>query len=307
MRKVWSDLCKLIGNGFPFPPNFTDARLVLLPKKDKAVFPHETRPISITNSSYRIIMKIWAKPFRSFASRFLPPSQRALLEGRFIDDCIDNISNWYKALANGNQNPFILQTDFKKAFDFLNRDAILDIFTSISLPPKLLNIARFALNPSTLTIFNNGTAPYYISSVTGVKQGCPLSPLIFIMAFDLLLFHLNKIPAIHLVRGYMDDIALISTSPEAITEAATTINLFCHATGAELNFNKCFIISPTIPSSPLLLWEDAIYQSETTYLGIHLSHLDDDFPIWNHRISKILSACLRIKSSPSTSISNKIN
>lgn len=310
MRKhtsnLWKDICNDISNGLQLPSDFTDSRLVLIPKKDLAVFPEETRPISVTNSSYRIIMKIWAEPFRQLASKILQQPQRALLINRYIDDCIDDISNWYKGLFNQNLNPILLQTDFQKAFDFINRGVIISTLSKLNFPAHLINVAKTALKPSTSTILTDGAAPYKILSVTGVKQGCPLSPLLFIITFDVLLFHLSRIPDARVVRGYMDDIAIVATSPTAITQAAFVIDSFCKASGAQLNQKKCFIVSPTPLQDKIDKWDEAIYSCSTEYLGIHLSHLDDDLTNWNYRIPKISSACQKIKNSMSSSLNTKI-
>lgn len=304
---LWMDLCMGLGRGqVSLPAGFTDSRLVLIPKKDHAVLPQDTRPISITNASYRIVMKIWAGAFRRIASDLLPPPQRALLENRQIDDCVDDISNWYKALHQDGQHPFLLQTDFQKAFDFVNREAILHILHTLRFPPMLKEVASLALAPSRTTLVTAGAAPTSFASTTGVKQGCPLSPIIFIIAFDVLNFHLSKILGVSLVRSYMDDIALITTEGNALTTAREVIESFCQAVGAELNLNKCYIISPSPPPFPFPLWEQAIYSDETEYLGFLLSHRDDDHNNWERRLPLMDRASFCIKSSPSASLNTKV-
>lgn len=303
---LWMDLCNDLGNGAIFPPHFTDSRLVLIPKEDHPVMPSQTRPISITNASYRIIMKTWADAFRNLTSDNMPPYQKALLKNRFIDDCIDDISNAYKSMVNRGDNPILLQTDFQKAFDFLNRESIIQTLSLLNYPANLINVAKLALSPSMSTLYHNGTSPVNIQSVTGVKQGCPLSPIIFIIVFDLLNHHLSRIPGVELVRGYMDDIAIITSNPDSLNTISHNIQTFCQATGASLNFDKCFIISPNPPVPVPATWTLARQDSCTQYLGIQLSHNDDDREIWIDRMGKMNSAVSQINSLPSTSIKQRI-
>jgi len=303
---LWSKICKYISTGGTIPDDFTESRLVLIPKKEGPLYPAETRPISVTNSSYRIIMKTWADVFRNIASQLLPPPQRALLKDRYIDDCIDDISNLYKILQKRNQNPILLQTDFQKAFDFINRESIIQILSALNFPPNLINVAKAALSPSKSILQVNGTSPAHIITSTGVKQGCPLSPILFIITFDPLIHQLAQIPDVQLVRGYMDDIALIALNSSTLEPIWNKTDLFCQAVGAQLNISKCLLISPEpIPNIPQI-WSSTRTSRSTKYLGVHLSHLDDDIPNWNPLITKIAEACHRIKISPTSSLSERI-
>ena len=77
---------------------------------------------------------------------------------------------------------------------------------------------------------------------SGVKQGCPLSPLVVSICVDVLLRYLQfRIPSIHL-RAFADDVGAVFRS---LQDIATSIGVFIEfGTGSnlKLNFDKCILI-----------------------------------------------------------------
>jgi ribonuclease HI len=269
--------------------DFTEARLVLLPKRDGIIEPAETRPISITNSAYRIMTKYWAHHFGEVLSEVISENQKALLKGRYIDDCLDDIINYYEQGKFEGEAPLILQTDYQKAYDFINRDEILHMLKRINAPEALINVARMALAPSKTSIHINGTSPFIFNSVTGVKQGCPLSPLLYIMIFDLLV---SKLPneKDFFARAYMDDIALVFQTYAQLNQITPIFERYNKAVGSTLNFKKSLILYQKTPDEPPPPpWNLAKKLTQTKYLGIQIGKRYDQLN-WEDRTPKIKMA-----------------
>ena len=93
---------------------FTGSNLFLIPKKEGIVDPGDFRPITVTPSIYRIVMKFFSKLLCGFLNDVISLHQRAILPGRKIDDCIFGIMDNFFS----HDESVLLQTDFAKAFDW---------------------------------------------------------------------------------------------------------------------------------------------------------------------------------------------
>ena len=76
----------------------------------------------------------------------------------------------------------------------------------------------------------------------GVKQGCPLSPLLFALCYDFLLRKLATEGHSGLF-AFADDLAITNPLRDGITRALTTICRFARFSGLGLNIHKTVILS----------------------------------------------------------------
>jgi hypothetical protein len=85
-----------------------------------------------------------------------------------------------------------MKLDFEKAFDLVEHQVILHIMSSLSLPDNWIRWVTNILNSASTAILLNGIPRKFFKCKRGVRQGDPLSPLLFVLAAKLLQILVNQ-------------------------------------------------------------------------------------------------------------------
>ena len=144
--------------------------------------------------------------------------------------------------------------------------------------------------------FFGGDLTDWIDILRGVKQGCPLSPLLFIIAYDPLLFKLSRMEGFS-SYAFADDLALFGDSVSAISPALSLISVFSVVSGLGVNKDKSVAI-PTAgplkwPAIRLELascpWKDLPLKESGTHLGILVGRQVTLEMLWKGPVGKALA------------------
>jgi ribonuclease HI len=291
LKNFWIDLIfSMVNSPEKFQNDFfLSGKLFLIAKKEGIISTTDFRPITVCNVVYRIVMKYFAIILRRMLSDVISTSQRALLVGRNIDQCIHHISdNFHRCIQEG-INGALLQTDFAKAFDYIDRVTIFKVCEHVEIPKFMLNIISIALHESSVDY--NGKV--FISKV-GVRQGCPISPLLFILVSDIYVNYISSIRGVIAVGVYCDDMAVIVADANALKHVYLVIHDYELAVGAELNIKKCIILFLNAPFPLPVQWINVEIVFETRYLGIYLSSSNPRI-MWDTLIRKIKERVKMVK------------
>jgi hypothetical protein len=145
-----------------------------------------------------------------------------------------------------------LKLDFEKAFDKIEHEVILHILEK-GFPDRLNTWIRGILTSGASTVLLNGTLGKTFHCRRGVRQGDPLSPLLFVLATNLLQSVINKAKSMGLLKlplnvGYTNDYPIIQYADDTllIMEACpvqlhtlkSLINTFADSTCLRDNYSK---------------------------------------------------------------------
>ena len=168
-------------------PSFNSGIIILIPKVDHADSIKQFRPIALTNFVFKIIPKIIAIRLASVASRIISPQQHAFVAGRNISDCILTTSECFNLLnSKCHGGNLAIKVDITKAFDTLSWDFLLHVLQAFGFDPIFVQWVRALLLSAKLSLLINGRTVGYFSCEKGVRQGDPLSPLLFCLAEEVL-------------------------------------------------------------------------------------------------------------------------
>ena len=163
--------------------------ITLLEKKDKDKrFPKNWRPISLINVDVKIASKALAKRLEPILPSLIHHSQTAFIKGRSIFDAVRTIDDTLEYAIRNNTSGILVAIDFEKAFDSLNREFLLKVLEKYNFGTYFMQWIK--------TLYTNFTTDLFCVN-RGVRQGDPLSPLLFILALEALTCYIGQDRNIH--------------------------------------------------------------------------------------------------------------
>lgn len=122
----------------------------------------------------------------------IDPCQTAFIKDRYIVDGAVMLHEVVHELRTKKKKGVILKIDFEKAYDSVRWDFIEEILIRKGFESKLRGWIMSTIRGGKVCVNINGENSPYFMTHRGLRQGDPLSPLMFNLAADALAHMLNK-------------------------------------------------------------------------------------------------------------------
>jgi endonuclease/exonuclease/phosphatase family metal-dependent hydrolase len=190
---------------------FNRAFLICLPKTDSEVHePGGTRPLSIVDAINRIIASIFRVALERVVAKYVSEAQRGFIPGRQMLRNILEIDFQAQKISIKYKKGAIILFDFKAAFPSMNHGFMWETLAAWGLPAEYINALRLFYVHNHHTMRTGDIEVDSVDVHSGVRQGCPLSPIIFAMCADVLLTELADILRTdEIVRAFADDAGVV--------------------------------------------------------------------------------------------------
>lgn len=290
-------------------PDLKKGNITLIHKKGCKSLIQNYRPISLLNADLKIFTRILANRLAPFLPELLSSTQFSQ-RGRSVIDSGILLRDIYHAKYKEKNPAYLVSLDFKKAFDSIGHNYLIETLAQFNFPSKFIQVIRNLYSNAASTVFVNNHPTPLIPIRNGVRQGDPLSLQLFTLALEPLLTSINATPKIEGLRitgrhfnkfvAFADDLTLTLASPHSVNEALNMVNLFGKASGLTLNQSKTkgLTINPSAFDSSLptnINWTSEAIQPLNITIGPPRSITDHWNAIYNkaklekHNLEKIIS------------------
>jgi retron-type reverse transcriptase len=250
-------LCDDFYEGNLDPESINMGHITLISKVPTPESINDYRPITLLNCVLKIITKLLADRLQKVVLRIVHKNQYGFLKGRNIQDCLAWAFEFIHQCTASNQEIMLLKLDFAKAFDTIDHSAMLSIMKQMGFDRKWLKWIQLIFSSGKSAILLNGVPGRQFFCKRGVRQGDPLSPLIFVLAANLLQSVINKAFREGLLKApftpdygmdypivqYANDTLIIMPAEQdQVIVMKEILERYANSTGLKINFHKSSMI-----------------------------------------------------------------
>ena len=221
----------------------------LLHKKDDKKLLKNYRPLSLSNIDYKVIAFCFARRLQKILGKLIIVEQSAYVQGRYIGENARTILDIFEYCENYDHEGILLFLDFEKAFDSVEWNFLFQTLKKINFGDKFIKWMNILYTKPMFQIKNNGWISKTCHMTRGIRQGCPISAILYLFVAEILAI---EIRSNNQIEGFLcqnlpkeiksvqhaDDLTLALKNIKSVENAVETIDVFCRHAGSKININK---------------------------------------------------------------------
>eukprot|EP00731_Ephydatia_muelleri_P013824 Em0007g1134a len=235
------------------PPAWKTSATILIHKGDDPLVLDNWRPIALQNTLYKVYAAIIAKRISSWAMEtgVMSPSQKGFLP---MEGCLEHNHLMTSVLQDSRRRKrpaYLMWLDLKDAYGSVPHEILFRVMELSGLEGTTMDVVKDFYEGTTTSIRTKRKATDPITIKRGVKQGCPLSPILFNLVMEVLIRAAEEVPeagykiANSTIKSlaYADDLCILASSPQKLQEMLDRLHLASTWAGLSFSPRKCAALS----------------------------------------------------------------
>lgn len=232
--------------------DFTTGWMYPLYKKNDRQDIANYRPITLLNTDYKIFTKVLAMRLALATPSIIHNDQAGFIPGRSITEQVKLVRQMINMADSTDQNGTIIALDQEKAYDRIDHEYLWRTLERFGIPRQFISTVQSLYHNARTVVIINGerSSPYTVTR--GVRQGDPMSCLLFNLAIEPLACTLRNstlrgysVPGVVdkiLVSLFADDTTVFLSEHDDYNLLQRILDLWCTASTAKFNSSKTNII-----------------------------------------------------------------
>ena len=207
--------------------------------------------MSLHNIDYKILSKVLSMRLRAVIGDIVHSDQTCSIPGRSILDNVHLIRNLIEYTNDKNNGATIISLDQSKAFDRVSHEYLFKVLHTFGFGEQFISLVKLLYRDIYSKVILNGFISEQFPVERSVRQGCSLSPLLYVLCMEPFA---NRIRMSQMIRGlhlpgsmddlkmcqYADDTNLFVRDITSVRHILILVELYELLSGAKLNKQKTF-------------------------------------------------------------------
>jgi hypothetical protein len=260
------------------PSDWKEGYLIKLPKKGDLGSCSNYRGIMLLSVPSKVFNRVLLNRMKEAVDPKLRDHQAGFRKNRSCTDQIATLRIILEQSMEWNSPLYVNFIDYEKAFDSVDRQSLWKLMRHYGIPGKITNIIKNSYENMSCRVVHGRQLTDAFQVQTGVRQGCLLSPFLFLLAIDWVMTSSTA----HKQTGiqwtlwqqledldFADDLALLSHSQQQMQDKTNTVADNSASIGLNIHSGKSKLMKVNSTSvAPIKLADKALEEVESfTYLG----------------------------------------
>jgi hypothetical protein len=276
----------------------------LQPKPNKDIrYLKNWRPISLLNTDYKILTKSLANRLQTVIPTIISEDQTGYVKGRYIGENIRSIIDILEHTSFKHNPGLMIFLDFEKAFDSLSWSFLNKTLSFFNFGENFISWIKTIYKNITACVTNNGYSTEFFQIKRGIRQGCPISALLFILTAEIMSLNMKEDKSIAgikfknkpvLLTQFADDTTLFLQDVMSLNNVLKLLQHFYVCSGLKLNATKTEAMFLGATNNMNINHTKMKIVEETRVLGITLKKNIKDLTDFNfteklHKVKMLLN------------------